>query len=538
MVKRIACLVSAFLLAAAAFGVLVRGPASAQTGDDPRVRAEPQFPRNGLVGLVPPPGMVAAQYGADFDAGDRSLYAYIRVDAEPAQDALTPAQAFARFESSYLSEETLASTGRRVVLREHLSPTRLLVATTQMTTLARGTPEERTVEIETTWLLFREAGLTGSAMASIERAAAHLFPRERIRESLASVVLRAPIPRDRKLAAIRNIPPEAPFMAPRAVDHFVAMTSESGEEIVVARSGAWQREDRLSHGFRTTVYSNVATGVSVRIDYERNGRVRTLHAYRLGPDGLDHAFENFGYRRTRTRERDTALGETCSIWRAELDDPPPRDREIVEGCTTRDGVDLWRRMIMPEGDLHGYHSVRATSVERRPVSVAEAHPPRELLDATAWRDGPAEAGETPNNEVRLDGMDEAAGLYGEMIIRRRAGWTYRSTVGRVISLEYDFGGPFYSYAISSDGRLSHLFISRSDRPNASLNRSETVLGETCTWFGADLRNAECRTRDGAILAVRHSAAEHTAHWTATSVRRGGVAGADMQPPPEAAAWFW
>jgi hypothetical protein len=135
-------------------------------------------------------------------------------------------------------------------------------------------------------------------------------------------------------------------------------------------------------------------------------------------------------------------------------------------------------------------------------------------------------------------MDEAAGLYGEMIIRRRAGWTYRSTVGRVISLEYDFGGPFYSYAISSDGRLSHLFISRSDRPNASLNRSETVLGETCTWFGADLRNAECRTRDGAILAVRHSAAEHTAHWTATSVRRGGVAGADMQPPPEAAAWFW
>lgn len=481
--------------------------------------------------------MVAARNGADFDAGDRSLYAYISVDAEPAQDALTPAQAFALFESSHLSEETLAATGRRVVLRELLSPTRLLVATSQMETLAQGRPEERTVEIETMWMLFREAGLAGSAMARIERGAAQLFPRERIRESLASVVLRAPIPRETKLAAIRNIPPEAPFMAARAVDHFVAMTNGSGDEIVVARAGAWQREDRLSHGFRTSVYSNVATGVSVRIDYERDGRVRTLHAYRLGPDGLDHAFENFGYRRTQTRERDTALGETCSIWRAELDDPPPRDREIVEGCTTRDGIDLWRRMILPEGDLHGYHSVRATSVERRPVSVAEAHPPRELLDANAWREGPAEAGETRNNEVRLEGMDVAAGLHGEMIIRRRAGWTYISTANRAISLEYDFGGPFFSYTIGSDGRLSRLIISRSDTPRASLNRSETVLGETCTWFGADLSNAECRTRDGAILAVRYSAGEHTAHWTATSVRRGGVAEADMLPPPEAAAWF-
>jgi hypothetical protein len=496
--------------------------------------AHAQFPNNGLVGLVPPPGMVASRDLPWFEAEDRALFARIFVSAAPAS-----ADEGAVHVASGLTEAGLAGRRARLVLREQISPTRLLVVASYVLTIASGAPQERTIEVEETNLVVREAGMIVVATAQIERGAAEHFPAGRIRASLESVVWRAPVPTEAKIEALRHTPPDDPLMTAQAVDHVVTMFEGSGDRdrTIVSRSGDWQREERERSGSRWTFYSNIATGVSIYLDHDDDGRISYLHARRFGARNVDQNYEHTGFKRTPTGQRETLLGETCEVWRAELDDPPPRDKGIVEGCLTADGVELWRRTLMPDGSSSSAR--RAVSVERRPVG-AEARPPSSLFDLRRWAGRRPAPDARPNNEVRMTGSDVAAGLEGELILRRRDGWTYSEWPGRLIELSLDFGGPRFQYEIDSDGRLLSLSIHagelRAPARAPPQNRTMRLLGEACQWFGIR-GNSECRTHDGVILALRGWDGYHGSDWTATSVRRGGVSVEDMQPPAEAAAWL-
>src|SRR5258707_9612722 len=99
--------------------------------------------------------------------------------------------------------------------------------------------------------------------------------------------------------------------------------------------------------------------------------------------GPDHS-PTTGYAPRNTGERQTHLGESCTVWEVSRSKTGiPGDSGITHlSCVTDDGIEIWQKSLSSRDVIS---SAEATQIERRPVSPEEVRPPRALL-ALDWPD--------------------------------------------------------------------------------------------------------------------------------------------------------
>jgi hypothetical protein len=347
---------------------------------------------------------------------------------------------------------------------------------------------------------------------------------------------------------------EEPFTAGvKAPDYVMTMVARSnGKEVAqwqIAHHERWTRVDRIAGGSRTTEYVSVDGFANVTITE------RLLVWFRRGPEPT----HNRDSEPHNTGERQIVLGEPCTVWnvwRSTSNGPSPGFSQL--SCVTDDGIEMWQRTLRGH-DVIG--SAEATHVERRPLPPNEVQPPRELLTLDWWQlnvPAPTAPG-TPDHETIMELADEAPEA-GKSIrtVRRLGPWqSLQETVNGVLStleITHDSFRMRFAYNRDKSGTPERLSIARlisatEDLPITAtalagamrpmdLDRSETVLGETCRWFDmtpgmADSGRSGCLTHDGIMLRdQRWSRGSRLREWTAVRVTRRPVSLNEIMPPAE------
>lgn len=246
--------------------------------------------------------------------------------------------------------------------------------------------------------------------------------------------------------------------------------------------------------------------------------------------------------RTPTAEHRTFMSETCRVWETS------QAGFVQRGCTTADGIDLWRK----DGTVR---ELTVTQLARRHVPASAVTPPLHLLDPRLWvsRGQRAQPADSEGAEVILTPDDF---LRGPLVVRRSGAWLSVQQ-GRPASVDYTFT------LSNSVERLSYLFYRTEKgaghlsigkaRPGAEDEGGvppawiegpgdETVLGEACRWVNptpnivtSEGGVRECRTRDGLPLKVSLGRRGGFTEYTAVTLHRGKVPLADVMPPPGQAA---
>ncbi|HVY59452.1 MAG TPA: hypothetical protein VHA77_16495 [Xanthobacteraceae bacterium] len=353
---------------------------------------------------------------------------------------------------------------------------------------------------------------------------------------------------------IANPPPSARLLVASGVDYEATMVVSEGKKpdqrISIVRSGPWQIERSLDSPDQSVTYSNFDTGTSIVITRNSDGSYRSLSISRSPSDGSGHDVH-----RTKTDQTDSVLGENCTVWRS--------TRGSATGyldCVTTDGIDLWTRVELTSGYV--WRSARVTKLVRRDISPEEVQFPGEVLDWSTWYQSPPQTVSEPagarNYEVQLQEHFQRAGedRLTTIVHRRRGGEEFSEHRGwRGARVNFTSAILSLSYTEGPDGRADHLGIRRRDALSTGDNtarlenltrrtdRTETVLGENCTWFDiapgmADGSNWECRTIDGIAVVLDHSGSRPrtVAISRAISIRREQVTERDMVPPPKLFDW--
>jgi len=343
-----------------------------------------------------------------------------------------------------------------------------------------------------------------------------------------------------------DIPPFSPIepQPDYAATMAEASPSQADASQNVIHHGQWTKIDRRQGSSSSTTYYSAIDGVRINV----SGRGVTLER-RAGSDfgrGIDAAPRN-------TTERQTLLGESCTVWNVWRTMKPVFGAIFSHlNCITDDGVTLW------EKTLHGNEvtaTVEASHIERRPVSPDEVRPSRELLALDWWDadfpsfDGPSE----PDHEVVMELADGGASEARSIMTRRRLGpWYFQDQVigaRRNILISHDSHHLQFSYSSDPSGRPRRLEITRADRfgepmtrkpahAKTDLNRSETILGETCRWFDMmphtyDASRLECLTSDDiALKEVVSGRLMGTQTWTAIRLSRRPIKLDEIKPPAE------
>jgi hypothetical protein len=340
---------------------------------------------------------------------------------------------------------------------------------------------------------------------------------------------------------------EAPF-APLAnqPDHVVIMVESGHGEKITARNvihrGDWTRID---HGGSYPATEYASANVNVWI-YGQGSSISFVRGSEPNYSDTDRVARNTG-------ERQIHLGESCTVW-----DVWRKKRERTGynlshlSCITDDGIELWQRSV---GDFGTSESAEATHIERRPVALDEARPPRALLTLDWWdQNVPSPtAPATPDHETIMELSGNSAETGNSVRITRRLGpWQYLeetvADVRRTLEIEHDSNQMRFEYARDKSGTPERLIIMRLDsepaattapgslqpRP-ADMNRSETILGETCGWFDmtpgmADTGHSACLTRDGIVLKEERYSRSGRGTWTAVSLTRRPVSLDEIKPP--------
>jgi hypothetical protein len=339
-----------------------------------------------------------------------------------------------------------------------------------------------------------------------------------------------------------------PFTPPgvRPPDYAVAMATggsfdRPGSKIVL-HHGDWTRVAGLRDAPNATYYlADEVTTISV------NGRYLSLVR------GPDHS-AIIGYAPRNTSERQTHLGESCTVWEVS------RSKTVIQGgsgithlsCVTDDGIEIWQKSLSSRGVVS---SAEATQIERGPVSPEEVRPPRSLL-ALDWPDRdllPPIPPQKPDHEVVLE-KRYSTGETAIRTVRRHGPWQFtEETDGkqRTIMIVHDLEQIWLAYSTDESGTPKSLTIQRPTATPAeqatipaatpqpgNLDRTEVVLGETCRWFdmmpgAADGGTHACLTEDGiALKETSWSRASHLREWTATRLARRPVAIDEIKPPAE------
>jgi len=343
---------------------------------------------------------------------------------------------------------------------------------------------------------------------------------------------------------------EPPFAPPGVSppDYVVTMVEIlHGKEVArrsVAHHGDWTRIERTGETYRSVVHFSVNGVVGVH-----DQRSVSLTSFTRGFDlsYRDHAPRNTG-------ERQTRLGETCTVWEVSR---PGKEAPSGSGlfhlsCVTDDGIELWQRSIYGSNVIA---SAEATRVERQTVGSDEVKPPRSLLVLGWWdRDAPSTI---PGHEtiMELSGQSADAGKSIRTTHQRGQWRSMEETVSGVrrrLEIAHDSGRMSFEYAWDELGPPKQLTIIRpASTPEGiatttsamwnDTNRSETILGETCRWFGmmtmSDVGRSRCLTNGGVVLKDhwRWRGLEGPAvvqEWTAVRMTQRPVTLDEIKPSAE------
>ena len=306
----------------------------------------------------------------------------------------------------------------------------------------------------------------------------------------------------------------------------------------VSHHGDWTRVDRMagSNLFSTKYFS--ANGLAA------------IHIYSLGSYGTSVSFERGGERSPnadteprRTGERQTHLGESCTVWDVRRDNGGQASGGFSHmSCITDDGIELWNKSI----SRNSVSSTEATRVERRPVAPDDVRPPRALLMLDWWdRPTPAPIAQAiPDHETVMEHSSNAG--HSIRTTRRHGSWqSVEETVNAVrrrLHIAHDSGRMQLFYERDDSGALKRLGITKSpplpvgmELPQ-DLARTETVLGESCRWFNMtpsmqDAGRSACLTNDGIVLKEERSSFPRTWTWTAIRLTRRAISLDEIKPSP-------
>lgn len=336
---------------------------------------------------------------------------------------------------------------------------------------------------------------------------------------------------------VRGRPPHTQFAPLQAVDHIatIVRTPSGGPqvpvEVVVARSGDWQREERRGVEGVAVVFADFASGASYHWFRAADGPREAFSARRANPESAYYV-----YTLTDTGRRESRLGETCSVWEWSKFEPLVGVDVRWLSCVTSDGVELWQGS-QSNGEIREHF--HAVSIERRPVRRSEVRLPSRLLTWSNWRATPPR-GRGYEADLRSATSDQRQTRRGV------TDWTYvdtRSDNGRrALFIRQPLGWITYY----NDGRGSmDLGIYRfadplpPDGAEAMPDRApELIAGEMCSWFDTmpdvfDADHAECRAADGVVLAdTAGGDGGIYVNVRATRVRRGILSPDAFEPPPD------
>ena len=313
----------------------------------------------------------------------------------------------------------------------------------------------------------------------------------------------------------------------------------------VTHHGDWTRVDRIGEHYRSTNYYSVNGAVAVH-----DQRSSLLTSFARSVD-LSHR----DYRPRNTGERQTHIGETCTVWEVSrsITDAPGGSNSFHLSCVTDDGIELWQRSIYGSNVTT---TAEATRVERRPVTADEVKPPRSLLMLDWWdRDAPSAIAGT---ETMMELSAESVGAGKSIrITRQRGPWqSIEETVSGVrrrLEIVHDSDRRGFDYAWDESGAPDRLTISRPPSTPESTatassamwgetNRSETILGETCRWFylmtNGYSGRSRCLTNDGVVLKDHHQWRSVVTdkmmvrEWTAVRMTRRPIGLDEIKPPVE------
>jgi hypothetical protein len=299
--------------------------------------------------------------------------------------------------------------------------------------------------------------------------------------------------------------PDAPFAPLAGVpDYIVTMVGrDRNSEITrtIAHHDRWTRVDTIDGQIHITGYFARGGTTEIEIMHRRSDQAAAGSFMRRAGQrqSLSHAAGNTG-------ERQTRLGETCTVWSVRGD-----FASAEQSCVTDDGIEL-------RSSRTGFVA-EATRVERRPVAASEVEPPRELLTLGWWLDGATVPDITaaamdyetvlrPVGRTRLDQVRTT---------RRHDPWTYvdetirdqRNEVGQWHQLRVSSATHQFIFSETDKGARLDIIkslrqFSASSAVDEALNEHDALLGERCDWFDTthgvmDGGQRQCRTADGVVL---------------------------------------
>jgi hypothetical protein len=320
--------------------------------------------------------------------------------------------------------------------------------------------------------------------------------------------------------------------------------ANEGRTRIVSHRGDWTRVDMGAAG------SAVSTEYYHRgcASFPRHTRDRENTFLNVAVSRNCHRSPGWDYRPVKTDERQSLLGESCTVWIAWRSDRFAGSTLTKSSCVTDDGIELWFKITSDYG-LNTW--AEATRVERRTVTRVEAEPPADMLALGHW------FVETSDPPARNDAdfeivMEQEGNPAFTRTIRRRAGWHYE---------EERSGAALESVSLHHLAReLSFsVFNLQSDRPGLVINDrfrartrpatdapppgkrmdrpDEAVLGERCVWFDLtpDMSHGThyaCRAQDGIALREEWRGRDISRILTAVRLARRPIALDEIKPPPE------
>jgi hypothetical protein len=329
-------------------------------------------------------------------------------------------------------------------------------------------------------------------------------------------------------------------------DHVVTMIETDGpgkkKERVVTHHGEWTRVDAAWEGRSSSQYFKRGEAVTLTISHGKADEYSGVSVF-LSPERSPH-WDNAAI---RTDERQTFLGETCTVWNVARSRISQNELTRTS-CVTDDGIELWYRFATP---TYVFTRAEATRVERRPVPPVETLPPRNALRLDQWFDNAAVPRKTPPDfEAVLERNGD--GPRSTRTIRQRSGWTYAAvnegTALRTLDISHAFGSFRFRYDAATPAKRAGLNVMTLRSPPISgpplpsfvpqdMGKTEIVLGEQCRWYNlmpgvSDGYEAACRTGDGVTLKEEFSSWGSRTSFTAVRFARRPVAMDEIRPPPE------
>lgn len=335
------------------------------------------------------------------------------------------------------------------------------------------------------------------------------------------------------------------FVPDGAVDYVATFREIRAERkgeprAVFQRAGSTRVEIDRPTG-KTITFEGRAQPNYVHLGLDASGRYRGLH---IKPKDQWSFSAALAVRSDRTQ---SFLNETCTIWG--IPHAGASSSMLRESCITDDGIELWHKLISHRGLLISH--VEATSVERRPIGDMEILPPADLLDLKSWGvtdDVPSGGNRLADFETTLSSTATATESLPILTktMRRNFPWSLTETIGAeyrqtkfehaIAKLRMEIGGRTGAFLYLH--LLRHGPSEEGEPWGEKLNRSDTVLGETCDWYDPhprmmDASLHQCRATDGIVLKeIRGSRGSGLSTIEAVEVRREPAMIRSAVPPQE------